>query len=456
MSPSKTTTRSPDQVGVFQYEAITPTGARIKGPKARMNAFTAAEVRTELIDQGYIPISIKEVSSGLGSLSLSGDIGSGGLKLKPAQVANYARGFYQLVRAGISVPRAIEALGEDSSNPRLAQVCQDMSARIANGASISATFAEHPKAFDSVFIGYLAAGEETGNLTASLARLTVLTEKRAQMRSKIKGVTAYPVMVSAVIGFLVSFIILFLVPRYQTIYAQFNAKLPAPTLLLVAISHHFFPVRFYSVFGFPYLPGPNLLSPILWFFAIFISINRFLKWKKDDPAVGAFFDKVRFKLPVMGKLVHKLVLYRWTSTLAGALGSNVQTMTALGLAAEASGSRWIRTITPDLQAGIQSGKPLSEQLYGYPTLFPADIRTMISTGESAGESAAMLDATALALSDEIDAIVATLSAKIEVALLVSMGIVVGSMLVALYLPILNLAATVSNTANPTTTTTTHP
>ena len=447
--------RHPDQVGLFQYEAITPTGARIKGPKAKMNAFTAAEVRTELVDQGYFPIKIKEIPSSTTAGSIGNISFGGGLKLKPAAVAGFARGFYQLLRAGISVPRAIEALGEDASNPALAAACATMSNNIANGMSISEAFAEYPKAFDNVFCGYLAAGEETGNLTTALGRLTALTEKRSQLKSKIRAVTAYPIMVSSVIGIMITGIILFLVPRYEQIYAQFNAKLPVPTQLLVQFSHHFFPVHFFHFSFLPFpLPGPNFASPLLYVLAAYIGISWFLRAKKDDPKVGAMFDKIKFRLPVAGELTHQLVLYRWTSTLAGALGSNVQTVGALQLAAQSSGSRWLRTISPEIEEGLQNGKPLSDLLANYPELFPPNVRTMIATGESSGETASMLEAVSVALSDEIDAIVGTLSAKIEVALLLGLGVVVGSMLVALYLPILNLAATVSNTDPSTATTTT--
>jgi type IV pilus assembly protein PilC len=144
-----------------------------------------------------------------------------------------------------------------------------------------------------------------------------------------------------------------------------------------------------------------------------------------------------------------LVLYRWTSTLAGALGSSVQIAQALALAAMSSGSRWVRALTKELEIGINQGHPLSELLGQYDTVFPADVITMVATGEAAGETAVMLDASATSLSDEIDSIVAGLSAKVEVALLLLMGVSVGSMLIALYLPILHLAATVGNSASAT-------
>jgi type IV pilus assembly protein PilC len=436
----RTINRDPDQLGTFTYEAISKNGERIKGPKAKMSAYSAAEVRTELTDQGYFPVWIKEVSSG-SRLSLNTEVKRRGLHLKALQVSNFARALFQLISAGISMSRALEAIALDTSIPNLPETCNDMASKISNGAGIADTFAEHPHAFDAVFCGYLAAGEITGNLGASLSRLTVLAEKRAQMRAKIKGVTAYPLIVSCVITVLISLIILFLVPKYQSIYGLFHSKLPAPTLLLLNFSKHFLPIHILHIGGIP-LIGPDFEAPLLYVLLIIVGVWYFLRTHKEDPKVSVIVDKIRFHTPISGKLIHKLVLYRWASTLAGALGSNVQTTEALALSATASGSRWMRIITTELIEGINAGLPLSEMMLRYTEIFPADLRTMVATGEASGETPTMLEASSRALSDEIDSIVAGLSAKIEVALLMFMGITVGSMLIALYLPILNLASTI--------------
>ena len=442
--------RDPSVPGTFAYDAITPDGVtRLKG--ARMSAYNAAEVRRELIDQNFTPLKITEVNPNSKAISLNMTIGSSGLKLKPIQVAAFARGLNQLLRAGISVPRAIAALGEDSPNPQLTKVCLEISQKISNGSPIAEAFAEYPTAFDDVFCGYLAAGEKTGSLVASTRRLAELTEKRASLGSKIKAVSIYPILVGCVISFLVTGIILFLVPRYQQIYAQFHAKLPAPTEALVKVSNHFLPVKFGPFF----IPIPDLNAPAFWALLLFIGYKVFRYVKRNDSNVDVAIDKIKYRLPISGKLTHHLILFRWVSTLSGALDSGVHTSEALSMAARASGSKWIKALTPAFEAGIQSGRPLSELLGEHPKLFPASVRTMVVTGEASGELSSMLDSTSAALSDEIDAIVAGLGAKIEVALIMVMGVVVGGILVVLYLPILNLATAVSNSANtpsPTTTT----
>lgn len=436
-----------DAPKVFQYEAVTPAGTRVRGAKARMTAYSPEAVRRELVDQGFVPIEIREVSGGGLNVDVTAFWKNRPLKLKPQALAAFSRQLHQLLRAGISVPRAVAALGEDAADARLTEMCNDMSTRVQAGVPLSTAFAEYPAAFDDVFCAYIQAGEETGALVATTERLARMMEKRAQLALKVKSVTAYPKMVAGVIGLLVTGILLFLVPSYAKIYNDFGAQLPAPTQALVNISHQFLPITARTVFKVlpvPWTIRPNLLSPVLWIGVAVLAVRWFLRATKDNPDVGIKVDTLRFRLPIFGQLSHKLALFRWSSTLAGALASGVQTYASLDLAARASGSRWIAAVTPALREALQTGRPLSAQLAEYPKLFPANLRTMVTTGEASGELSDMLGSVSNALDDEIDAIVSGLGAKIEVALLMVLGVVVGGLLVVLYLPILNLATTVGD------------
>jgi type IV pilus assembly protein PilC len=441
-------TRNPDAPATFAYEAISPTGMRIKGPKARMVAYSVDDVRRELLDQGFTPIKIKEINRP-GGLSLQMDVGRQGLKLKPVDLATFARSFYQLLNAGISVTRSIEAIGADAANPRLKEICTDIATKINNGTPIATAFSDHPRTFDDVFCGYLAAGEQSGALVASTKRLAELVEKRAQLSTKVRAVAMYPMLVAGLISLIVAGILIFLVPTFAQIYARFHATLPAPTILLISASHHFFPVHFSGYFFDP-------LSPLLWVSLILGSFTAYKRATKDDPRVGTRLDKIKFRLPLVGKLVKLVVLYRWLSTLSGALESGLRTIPSLELAADASGSRWIKAVTPELTAGLTAGRPLSTLLESHDDLVPSSVRTMIATGEAAGELSSMLDSAVAATSDEIDALVAGLAAKLEVGLIVVLGTTVGLILICLYLPILSLASTISSSTTATTTTTTIP
>lgn len=434
----------PNAPKTFSYLAVSPSGERIKN---KMVAPKATAVSAVLQQEGFIPLEVKEIPTGGVNMDLSGWLTNRPLKLKIGALASFTRQFHQLLRAGLSVPKAMAAVGEEQ-DPRLIEMTQTMSDKTASGISLSQAFSEYPSCFDDVYVSYIAAGEETGELVETTNRLSKMLDKRAQLALKIKGVTAYPKMVSMAIAAIVVLILLFLVPMYADIYAGFGAPLPTPTRILVAISNSLWPFAFWSPLGdmgFPFsligLPYPKPTSPTLYMIAAYIAFRYWLKRTKDDLDIGERLDRIKFKLPVFGKLNAYTSMFRWVSTLAGALHSGMQMSPALDLAARASGSRWQMKVCEELKDGVRSGKPLSEVMSRHKDLYSPNIRAMIKTGEDAGELSTMLDSVAQSIDDEIDAVVAGLGAKIEVALLLVMGIVVGGLLVVLYLPILNLAAT---------------
>lgn len=438
----------------FSYEAIAPDGTRVKGPKAQMTAYSEDAVRRALLDEGYVPISITESKQ----MSWNVDFGqlakNRPLKMKALETAAFARQLNQLLVAGIPVPKAVAALGEDAKDPRLTKVCNEIANKVAAGSTLSGAFADYPVTFDDIFVSYIAAGEETGSLIETTGRLAKMMEKRAALGLKIKSVTAYPKMVAAVIFLMVIGILAFLVPQYAGIYDSFGAELPAPTQALVSVSENILPFRAETLSGQipvlgkfvfkPWTMRPNPISPFFWMSALYFGWRVFKKRTMDNDDVGIRLDRIKFRFPIFGKLNHTMTLFRWTSTLSGALASGVQTYAALDLAGRSSGSRWVKAITPQLKEALESGRPLSSVLPVHADLFPPNVRTMVSTGEAAGELADMLENVSNALDQEIDAIVAGLGAKIEVALLMILGGVVGTLLVILYLPILSLTTTVGD------------
>jgi len=446
----------PDAPKSYQYEAVTPQGVRVK---AKMAAPSAYAVSSALQTDGWIPITIDRVADTVWNIDVMAWGKDRPLKLPLERIANFARQFHQLLQAGVSIPKAIASLGEEEE-PKFSALCEDISSRVAGGQPLSKAFAEYPACFDEVFCSYVEAGEQTGSLKDNMARLAHMLEKRVSLNKKIKSVTAYPKFVSIAIGVIVTGIMLFMVPMYQNIYKSFNAPLPGATQLLVKISAHILPFNFANSVGIPFtnlhfltfphlglfghqlplppIPIPNIFSPLFWIVIFIISLKQFLKRTYDNPDIGIRVDKVKYRLPIFGQMLKRMDLYRWSSTLAGALSSGVATQPALDLAARASGSRWHRAIVGDLKDAVRSGQPLSDALLTHRDLFPPNIRRMVATGEQAGELDTMLDNVANAIDDEIEMIIANLGAKIEVALILVMGAVVGGILVALYLPILRL------------------
>ena len=426
----------------YYWTGVRPDGQRVKNEK--IMAVSEDQVVAALAREGVVPIKV--TSAGM---NMNMNIGSSDIKFKWAAKAEFARRLYQLLRAGVSVPKALESMGSDAK-PAYAQMCQALGDSVSAGAPLATALAEFPKAFDEVFIAYVSAGEESGTLLTSLERLSMLLAKRAAMQSKIKGVMAYPKMVGGTILLLTLGIILFLVPRFVDIYASFNAELPAPTLAMVAVSKNLLPLTTVDTpeawMKIP-IPGTNFaLNPLAISCVIamlFFGYRIFRKKTADNEDVNIFMNKITFKMPVLGNLNHKSALFRWSSTLAGSLAAGVQTPRALDMSAQSSGSKWMVAITPELMDAVRSGRSVASELSEYPDVFPPNVRTMVDTGEATGELDTMLDSVARALDEEVDGIIEGLSAKIEVVLLLVLGGVVGGLLMILYLPILQLATTAS-------------
>lgn len=493
-------------VRTFTYEAVSAQGTRHKG---RMQAPNRQVVTQTLQGDGWVPLSVAEVNN----TGLNRDISSMlGVNAQPAvtqaQVANFARQLAQLLAAGVTTSRALQAIGEEQGG-RMQGVCVGLAERTSSGIPLWEALGAYDDVFDDVFVAYVRAGEASGSLPQTIARLARAVERKVALSLKIKAVTAYPKIVSFVIGLIVAGVIVFIVPRFSKIYASFNAPLPGPTVALQNMSKYFLPVgasltlRNGALHTFLTVPGGPGSSPVALFVrllaviglwtvlqarrnrsgkktTVFTVVGRmlllgvgflftfdwhvvwpsmlfwasvaglwqtgayYLRKNRREPRVARLIDQLRYRIPVLGPLTRLSILYRWSSTLAGVQAAGVPMAPGLELAATTAGSDWHRAILTDLQNSVRAGKPLSEAVAVYPDLFPASVRSMIATGEQTGDIATMLDSAAEAIDNEIDAITAGLAAKIEVMLLVAMGVVVGGLLVVLYLPILRLATTASD------------
>lgn len=478
----------------YRYTAISNAGVRHKG---KMQGPDMQSISLALQKDGWIPLSITEMpttglSTDLGSLA-----GSDNIKFTLAETATFSRQLAELLKAGVPLTRALTSLGEEQE-PKLSRVCTELSAQVSSGVPLSDALRRFPGVFDEVFRSYVASGESAGTLPETMQRLAKTIEKRNAMSQKIKSVTAYPKFVSMAIGGIIFGIITLLVPMYAKIYDSFGAKLPKPTLVLLSISNNVMPVTFTKtvpapwfisndltvagmlgrIFGFIALymffeflrirrgKRPNLfkliirlafisfvtifavdhkVNPIalsIWgtIAGILLGVFIWSEVNKDNARVVRKLDMLRFKLPLFGAIAMRGAQFRWASTMAGALSSGVPVASSLALAAGTTGFRWYQLVAGDLTASVRAGKPLSEGLALVPELYPASLRAMVQTGEQTGDLSTMMDSVATSVDAETDALVAGLAAKIEVALLLTMGIVVGGLLLVLYLPILNLAS----------------
>ena len=484
--------------GEYEYVAVNNAGVRHKGKMAGSSKRAVAEA---LQADGWMPLEIREG----GNVGMNVDLGSlfnGGKKpkvrLTVSETSQLFRQISELLRAGVPMARVLTALAEESSD-KVKGICLSLADRLNSGVPLSEALADYPDAFDVVTCAYVSAGESSGTLGETMGRLAKILEKRNQLRLKIQGVTAYPKMVGGAIALITGAILIFLVPRFQTIYADFGSSLPLPTQALVALSDNIIPIKPQLSFPMPFFVAdfsiigllgrvlflvafgigtdalrarsgkqPKLILTILkWGFAAvvtifatgytfaipgliawtiiiggYVSLRMFLTAKSSNLKTAKFIDTFRFRMPVFGGINSRNALFQWSSTLGGAMASGVPLTQAINLAGRTSGSRWHELVSADLEAQVRAGKPFSEALADHSDLYPASVRTMVSTGETTGDLATMFDSIASTIDTEIEALVAGLGAKVEVALLLVMSVVVGGLLVALYLPIIQLAATV--------------
>lgn len=421
----------------FSYEAISATTG--KTTSATMTAPSEQAVAAALQESGWFPVRIEQVSSSKLNLDIN-QLLRRPPKLKTRQLAYLTARLQRLLSAGVSLPSAFASLSEDAQ-PDVAKVLIDISTQITTGITLSEALAKYPSLFDRVYVAYAAAGESSGQLSISLERLAIMLAKQAEMQGKVKAVMTYPALISAAIGLLVFGLIKFLIPRFAVIYDDFGAELPGPTRFVVALSDVLLPITTLRLELLPIpLPIPELRSPTLWGLVLFFGTRRFLASRRNDLEFGKKFDKLRYRFPIFGNLWKMTGLSRWASTLSGSLAAGVKMTDAVVLAAEASGSRWHMLVARDLADAIQSGRPMSSELRQHRDLFPTEVLTMVETGEQTGGVDGMLETISEAMDAEIAVTTETMSAKIEVALLITMGLVVGGLLAVVYMPILNLTS----------------
>lgn len=481
----------------FDYVAASASGARHKG---KMQANSAAAVSAALQADGWMPLSVSEASNVGMNMDLTALLGRSekAVKLSVGEAATFFRQTAELLRAGVAMTYILQALGEEAP-PKIRKICDGLAEGLNAGVPLSEAMLAFPDAFDKVTRAYIASGEASGTLPETMARLAVSMEKKNDLRLKVKAVTAYPKMVGYAIGGIVFAILKFMVPMYEDIYKSFQSGLPAPTRVLVAISKNLTPIGMKSTFPYPFFVaddvewGPiGLVGRVFfmlffivgleslrnrrgkdakrsrtimkWAFLVFVTvfaggyyfipaaavawgsiiglvfgIKTFIASGDKNAKRARLVDRIRFRLPVFGGITRLNALFQWATTLGGALASGVPLTRSLILAGETAGSRWHASVAEPLQAAVMAGRPLSEALADYSDLYPATLRAMVTTGEVTGDLPTMFANIAHSAEVEVEVMIAGLSAKVEVVLLIVMGVVVGGLLVSLYLPIINLA-----------------
>lgn len=403
----------------FDYRARNQAGKIVKG---RLEGASEAAVVDKLRGMSLAPIEIKEFVGGTGlnrEISL-GSFGKG-VELKSLSIAS--RQLATMISAGISLLKALSVLAEQTEDKKLAPILVQVARDVETGGALSDALAKHPVDFPPLMVSMVRAGETGGFLEDALDTVATNFEKEAALRAAVKSAMTYPVMVLSMAVVAVAAMLIFIVPVFADMYEGVGEQLPPPTQLLVVLSQNMV-----------------WIAPV-----VVVAIMVFSVWwrlNKNTVAVRSRWDPIKFKLPIFGALIRKIAVTRFTRNLANMLGAGVPLMTALLVVGETSGNWVIEQASKNIADSVRQGRsvagPLAEQ-----GVFPPMVVQMVAVGEDSGSMETMLRKVADFYDTEVEATTKGLTSIIEPLLIAFLGIVVGGMIIALYMPIFNLTTAMS-------------
>jgi type IV pilus assembly protein PilC len=393
---------------VFEWEGRDRNGKQVRG---ETRAAGENQVQAALRRQGVTPTKIKKRRMRAGG------------KIKPKDIAIFTRQLATMMKAGVPLLQSFDIVGRGNANPSVAKLLNDIRTDVETGTSLAAAFRKFPMHFDNLYCNLVEAGEAAGILEALLDRLAVYMEKTEAIKSKIKSALMYPIAVMVVAFVVVAVIMIFVIPAFKSVFTSFGADLPAPTLVVMAMSEIF--VKYWwLIFG-----G---IGGGLYFFM--------QAWKRSEK-VQMFMDRVMLKLPIFGDLVYKSVVARWTRTLSTMFAAGVPLVEALDSVGGASGNSVYASATVKIQTEVSTGTSLTAAMTNA-NIFPTMVLQMCAIGEESGALDHMLGKAADFYEGEVDEMVAGISSLMEPIIITVLGTVIGGIVVAIYLPIFKLGAVV--------------
>ncbi|WP_374244403.1 type II secretion system F family protein [Zoogloea sp.] len=405
--PARTATAAREHL--FVWEGKDKTGKIIRG---EMRATTETVVQTVLRRQGILAQKIRKQAF------------SRGRAITDKDIALFTRQLATMMRSGVPLLQSFDIAIKGCGNPSLARLLNDVRANVETGSSLSQAFRRHPVHFDALFCNLVAAGEQAGILDALLDRLATYKEKILAIKSKIKSAMFYPVAVVVVAALVVSVMMLFVVPEFKKVFASFGADLPAPTMMVIGISD-FFVAYWYIFFGI-------ILGVVLGISYAY----------KHSVQMQVAVDRITLQIPVIGEVVRKATIARWTRTLSTMFAAGVPLVEALDSVGGAAGNVVYRQATKQIQSDVSTGTSLTVAMQNA-LVFPTMVVQMVSIGEESGQLDSMLSKVADFYEREVDDAVAGLSQLLEPLIMVFLGVVIGGLVVAMYLPIFKIGAVVS-------------
>ena len=407
-SASRAQRQTGPKESLYNWEGKDKAGKLVRG-ETRANG--EAVVRAMLRRQGILVTKVKKQKMSRGG------------RIRDKDIALFTRQLATMMKSGVPFLQAFDIGIKGSGNPALARLLNEVRTDVETGFNLSQAFAKHPAHFDKLFCNLVAAGEQAGILDSLLDRIATYKEKILAIKGKIKAALFYPAAVLVVSALVISVMMLFVIPEFKSVFAGFGADLPAPTMIVIAMSD-FFVDFWYIVLGIPIAT----IVTIGWLY-------------KRLPAMQIVVDRVVLKLPVIGNIIRKATVARWTRTLSTMFAAGVPLVEALDSVGGASGNHVYLTATRRIQSDVSTGTSLTVSMQGV-GVFPSMVVQMVSIGEESGQLDAMLGKVADFFEQEVDDAVAGLSQLLEPIIMVFLGTLIGGLVVAMYLPIFKLGSIV--------------
>jgi type IV pilus assembly protein PilC len=394
---------------MYTYTARTPSGDIQNG---EVDVQTREEVVSYLRRNRLTPVKVEEKKAAAG----------GGFKLgtgiQTRDIVIFTRQFATMINSGLPLVQSLDILAKQSENKSLRKVIEEILYDVESGQTLADAMGAHPKVFTDLYKNMVAAGEAGGILDTILLRLAVFLEKADALKRKIKGAMIYPGVIFTVAGGAVTVLLLFVIPTFQTMFESAGVPLPGPTLIVIGMSK-ILQSYWYAIFG-----------------AIIAFIFLITRWYKT-PTGQLFLDRLILNMPILGPMQRKAAIARFTRTLGTLVSSGVSILDGLEITARTAGNRVIHDAIMESRASIAGGETISEPLRKS-GVFPPMVVQMINVGEQTGGLDEMLTKIADFYDEEVDAAVEALLAAMEPLMIVFLGVVVGGMIIAMYLPIFDM------------------
>jgi type IV pilus assembly protein PilC len=403
-------------MATFKYTVRDKAGHPINGT---LDGDTKDAVSAKLRSMGYTIVSLDSTDNILTQLN-SISFGTG---VKPSDITVFARQFATMIGAGLSLTKCLTILSQQTESPQLKIIIGQLARDVESGQSLSDAMAKHPKVFPPIFVNMVKSGETGGVLDEVLNRVADHFERETMIRGRIKSAMTYPIAMGTLVFIVLIAMLVFVVPTFQTMFATMGGTLPLPTQILVNISE-----------GSRGWPG--LITLI-----VVIAGTLVFRWWKNTEDGRYTWDAIKLNMPVFGKLIRKMALSRFTRTFGTLVAAGVPILAALDIVGTTSGNEVIARAVKKVRSAIKEGetiaKPLSEN-----AVFPAMVVQMISVGEETGALDAMLSKVAEFYDEEVTSGVDGLTSLIEPLMMATLGVVVGGVVIALYMPMFEVVSLV--------------